>query len=409
MEGITEEEQKAAFQLGQTLVLYKILSNGNRTPKPRRDIRLLYNKFIGIANKLGINLQDPPPEDTTTDAEMETFITEQNNQVDECLARRGNIPIVTLYNAGYQSSFLSAFLAFKCEDNPEEKVQVNERVRTCAEELGTCATKLGIDLSEELEMAMNVKQTKEIDEVEKQIKEKFSRRKQSQKTRSEIDPTRIITDEVWTVSLVRLPDSNYSEHAFLVVEGKSGNKSKIWFLDFVASDGSDFFRPGMRDGKVRVDFHELNGVPDSSSKLLFQGRKKIMKIQKSDRLLFSTWPIPKVTAETLIKNIQAQKASPPKYNILGNTKLAASSATSSSKDIGHNCFTFARTMLRDLNDEYIMIPEDTLDKWIVSSASRYLGEKQVNNKSWKPTTFALVLALVFLTGIITAFFIPKLL
>ena len=409
MEGITEEEQKAAFQLGQTLVLYKILSNGKRTPKPRRDIRLLYNNFIGIANKLGIHLQDPPLEDTTTDAEMEKFITEQSNQVDECLARRGNICIITLYNAGYQFSFLSAFLAFKCEDNPEERIQVNERVRTCAEKLGTCATELGIDLSEELEKAMNVKQMNEISEIEEQIKEKFCRSKRSKNKRSEIDPTRPITDKDWTVSLVRLPDCSFSEHAFLVVEGKSGNKSMIWFIDFVATNPSDFYRPGMRDGKVRVDFHESNEVPGSSSKLLFQGRKKIMKIQKTDRLLFSTWPISKFTADKLINNIQAQIATPPKYNILGNTKLAASSATSSSKDTGHNCFTFARTMLRGLNDEYIMIPEDTLDTWIISATSRYLVEKQFNNKSWKTQTFGLVLALVFLAGVITAYFIPKLL
>ena len=111
---------------------------------------------------------------------------------------------------------------------------------------------------------------------------------------------------------MRLPYSSNSEHAFLVVERKSGHKSKIWFLDFVAKDISDFYRPEMRDGKVRVhDFHESNEVPGASSKLLFQGQKKIMKIQKTDRLLFSTWPISEFTADKLIKNIQAQKANPP--------------------------------------------------------------------------------------------------
>ena len=89
--------------------------------------------------------------------------------------------------------------------------------------------------------------------------------------------------------------------------------------------------------------------------------------------------------------------------------MAASFATLVCKDTGHNSFTFVRTMLRDLNDEYIVIPEDTLDKWIFSSASRFLVEKQFNNKSWKTPTFALVLALVFLAGVVTAYFIPKLL
>ena len=408
MEEITEEEQNAAFQLGYTIVSIKMLLRGNKTPKPRQGIRLLCNKYIGIASKLGIQLQDPPPEETTTDVDMETFITKQSNQIDECLARRGNMHIITLYNASHQMTYLLAFLTFKWEDNPEERIQVHERIRTCANELEECATKLDIDLSVELEKAMNVKQMNEISEIERQMKEKFYRSKLSENKRSEIDSTRIITDKDWTVSLVRLPDSSNSEHAFLVVEGKSGNKSKIWFIDFVANK-LDLYRSGMRDGKVRVDFHESNEVHGSSGKLLFQGRKELMKIQKGDRLLFSTWQIRKFTAETLIKNIQAQETSPPKYNILGNTKLAASSATSNSNDTGHNCFTFARTMLRSLNDEYIMIPEDTLDTWIISATSRYLVEKQFNNKSWKTQTFGLVLALVFLAGVITAYIIPKLL
>ena len=413
MEEITEEEQKAALRLGETVATIMMLhSGGSKTPKPRRDIRLLYKRYIGIASKLGFRLEDPPPEETTTDVEMEKFITKQSNKVDECLVTRGNIHIITLYNASCQLSFLMAYLryAIKCKDNPVGRIQVNEYIQTYEKKLKSSANELGIDLSEELKKAMIVKQTKEIDEIEKQIQKKFGRRKQSQKKRSEIDPTRIITDEDWTVSLVRLPDTSVSsEHAFLVVEGKSGNTSKICFLDFVASDRSDLFRPGMRDGKVRIDFHESIEVPGSPSKLLFQGRKMMMKIENGDRLLSKTWPIQKVTAETLIKNIEAQQASPPKYNILGNTMLAASSATSSSKDTGHNCFTFARTMLRDLNDEYITIPENTLDKWILSATSRYLVEKQVNNKSWKTTTFALILALVFLAGVITAYFLPKLL
>ena len=409
MEEITKEEQKAAFELGNTTVAIKMLSGTNKTPKPRREIRLLFNKYIGIADRLGIHLQDPPPEETTTDTEMETFIVKQSNQVDECLARKGNMHINTLYHASYQMAFFFAFLTFKCEDNPQQTIQASERVLTCAEKLQECATELNIDLSEELEKAKNVKQMNEIIEIEKQMKEKFCGCKRSQNKRSEIDQTRIITNDVWTVSLVRLPDSRSSQHAFLVVEGKSGNTSKIWFLDFVANDQSDLYLPGMREGKVRVDFLKSNQASGSSNQLLFEGRKKMMKIHSYDRLLFSTWQIRKFTAETLIKNIQVQEANPPKYNILGNSKLAASSASSISKDTGHNCFTFARTMLHDLNDEYIMIPEDTLDKWICSPTSRFLVEKQFDYKSWKTPTSASVLALAFLAGVITAYYIPKLL
>ena len=410
MEKITDEEQKEAFQMGYTTGSLEVfLISIDQKPKFVHHLRMTYHKFLGTASRLGIHLQDPPPEETTTNAEMKTFINKQLNHVEECLVRRGNVHIHTLHAAGNKTSNLINILMLKVSDNPDKKRLKNEHIQGIAKQLKSLATMLGIDLSEELETAMNVKQLNEVFKIEEQIKKKIGRRKRSQKKRSEIDPTRVITDEDWTVSLVRLPDSSNSEHAFLVVEGISGNKSMIWFVDFVANEQSDVYRPGMRDGKVRVDFHEWNEVPGTSSKLLFQGRKKMMQIYNSDRLLFSTWQIPKFTAATLINNIQAQKASPPKYNILGNTKLAGSSATSSSMDTGHNCFTFARTMLRDLNAKYITIPEDTLDKWIVSSASRYLGEKQFNNKSWKTPTLTFVLALVFLAGVITAYIIPKLL
>jgi hypothetical protein len=42
--------------------------------------------------------------------------------------------------------------------------------------------------------------------------------------RNEMNPTRIITDEHWAISLVRLPDksNDNGEHAFLDLEGITG-------------------------------------------------------------------------------------------------------------------------------------------------------------------------------------------
>ena len=220
--------------------------------------------------------------------------------------------------------------------------------------------------------------------------------------RSEVDPTRIITDKYWAVSLARLPDSSNDEHAFLVLEGIEGNKSMIWFADFVA-DSLDLLLPGIRDGKVRIDPHESI----SSDKLLFECRKKMMEIRKGDCLLYSTWQIPEPRARILIKNIEEQKKKPPKYNILGDSALAASSATSSRNPTGHNCFTFARMMLRDLNDEYISVPDDTLGKWIYSATSRVLVDKKFNKKWWKASRLPLMFT--YLAGVVTAYVYLKLL
>ncbi len=217
--------------------------------------------------------------------------------------------------------------------------------------------------------------------------------------RSEVDPTRIIMDEYWAVSLLRLPDSSNDEHAFLVLEGIEGNKSMIWFADFVANS-LDLFLPGIRDGKVRIDPHE-SICTCSSGKLLFECREKMMEIRKGDCLLYSTWPIPELSARILIKNIEEQMKKPPKYNILGDSALAASSATSSRNPTGHNCFTFARKMLRDLNDEYISVPDDTLGKWIYSATSRVLVDKKFNKKWWKASRLPLMFT--FLAGVVSAY------
>jgi hypothetical protein len=227
---------------------------------------------------------------------------------------------------------------------------------------------------------------------------------QSEPKRSEIDPTRFITKDYWTISLVRLPDASTDEHAFLVLEGIEGDTSMIWFADFVANDTFDLVLPGIRDGKVRTYYGESVG---SCSKLLFTCPRQMMQIRTGDCLLYSTWPIFKPTARMLIKNIEKQKEKPPKYNVLGNSALAASSAASSRNRTGHNCFTFAREMLCDLNDEYINLPEDTLGTWIYSATSRFLVDKQFNNRWWKASRFFLMFT--FLAGVASAYVCPKLL
>ena len=230
----------------------------------------------------------------------------------------------------------------------------------------------------------------------------------SEQKRSEVDPTRIITDEYWAVSLVRLPDSSQDQHVFLVLKGKSGDRSMIWFADFVAKNTLDSVLPGLRDGKGGMDkFESVESEPGLSSKLLFNCRRQLMEIQNSDSFLFSTYPIPKLNAQILIKNIDKRENGPPKYNISGNSALAASSATSSSKPTGHNCFTFARMMLRELDDEYIKVPGDSFDKWICLATSRVLVDKKFNTKWWKASRLPLMFT--YIGGIVTAYVFLKVL
>ena len=86
--------------------------------------------------------------------------------------------------------------------------------------------------------------------------------------------------------------------------------------------------------------------------------------------------------------------------------LAGSSARSSSNPNGHNCFTFAKMMLRDLNDPFVELPEDGLETWIGSATSRYLVDKQLISRKWYKSPIFL-LSFGFLTGIIVAYFLLK--
>jgi hypothetical protein len=106
----------------------------------------------------------------------------------------------------------------------------------------------------------------------------------------------------------------------------------------------------------------------------------MMGIAQGNHLLYSTWSIPEFAARKLLKNLKQQKRNPPKYNALGNTTLAAGSAFITKNSTGHNCFTFAKMMLHDLNDERIQVPGDKIDEWIVSAATRYLVDSPGRSK-----------------------------
>lgn len=220
--------------------------------------------------------------------------------------------------------------------------------------------------------------------------------------RSEVDPTRVITDECWAVSLVRLPDRPNREHAFIVLEGKTGRRSKIWFADFVPAQRFGVVEPGTREGKVRMESFESVAVAGQTSDqpLLFKCQRIIMDIKETDRWLYTTWLIAKSTAENLIQNIKAQQQNPPRFHILGNKSVFAEGAAElTGNPTGHNCFTFAKKMLHDLNDPFIQLPENDLRTWIMSATSGYLVDRQSRSRTWykKPSfpVMLLFLAVIF--------------
>ncbi len=382
MDERTDEELELVFELGCIKSFF-----GTRTPSSIQlqndHFKQKYFDFKTKAGKIGIDLPDQPPENTKAEDKMDQFFSNQIDHVVKYLKQHKKRYIQEIFSIGDCVEQLLNALGECIEAFGEDKSLWDKNVKrlpAIVEELQIRAKSLGIDISEDLstvnvhqpqldydglrilELKLKVKVCKHVNEPTPNTK------------RSEVDPTRIFTDNVWAVSMVRLPNTKTSKHVFLVLEGTEADKSIIWFVDFVANDIFNLVSPGMRDGKVRMDYHELED-DGASEKMLFRCDREMMTVRSGDRLLYSTWSIPKATAKSLIKNIQEQQKDPPKFNILGDSKLAASSAFSSSNPTCHNCFTFARMMLRNLNDEYIQIPQDKFDKWIASVPGRTLLHK----------------------------------
>ena len=378
-----EEDYDDAFLLGSKLAwISKTFSLCGDHLKSERTqlletIKQKYCRLQGLAKRFGIDLPNKPPEGRTDADEWINFISKQIDDVVACISRQESAYISDMFSTGQIVENYISLLFYRkyfniLEDSESEALKRLQKL----------ANIKGIDISEEMNMATawlenELESGNELKEqIDSQLMKKFGKRKQCEEKRSEIDQTRIITKDYWAISLVRLPDKS-SEHAFLVIEGTSDNNtSKIWFADFVAKDPLDLFLAGNKDGKVRIDYHDSTQEPDASKKLLFRCDKQMMKIRRGDRFLYSTWQVPKRTAEKLVRILETLEVKPLKYNVLGNNMLALSSALSSSNQTGHNCFTFARMVLHELPDDYIKIPDDTLGKWTYYATSRYLGDEK---------------------------------
>ena len=130
MGDITEKQQKALLELGWTFHQIWINLKLEIISDKRQVIKMKYLQYKDLARKLGINLPAPPTEETTTDAEIETFILKQSKYVGECLTEKANLYNEILYNAGYEINNLSILLLFKSHPKVKaDEVDVTQSVR----------------------------------------------------------------------------------------------------------------------------------------------------------------------------------------------------------------------------------------------------------------------------------------
>jgi hypothetical protein len=170
---------------------------------------------------------------------------------------------------------------------------------------------------------------------------------------SEINQTYKIISDNWVLSLARKLEGAHQQHAFFILEGIEDNKAVIWFMDLVGNP----LLPNLQNAKIRIytfsaeSHNELKTTP-----LLYRCTRKMMDLTPNEQIACKTWYIAKEDAVNLISDIKKDKDNPPKFNILGEgSLLTGSSAYSSSTDRGHNCFTYAKEKINNLNCESVKL------------------------------------------------------
>lgn len=184
---------------------------------------------------------------------------------------------------------------------------------------------------------------------------------------SELDKTYKIDANKWVLTMARKPVGAHPQHAFLILEGVKGGKAVIWFMDPIGPGMSDKL-PNIKKSHIRIkDFSAASSVELDRSPLLYRcsdlrtdgsGKKiaEMMDLKQGDSIARQTWSINPEDGETLIRNIEKDQQNPPLFSIFGEKSiLAGSSACSSSTNRGHNCFTYAKEKINQLNNTDIQI------------------------------------------------------
>lgn len=184
--------------------------------------------------------------------------------------------------------------------------------------------------------------------------------------KSIINPDFFINKDSWVVSLVRKPEGENPEHAFLIVEGaNSFGRGIIKRYDlFMDKDNSP---------KAVIVIKESGLLKEAERQNYFNS------MLKEEDIVAKTWKITDGQAEQLDTAATNDKKNPPDYQMSGNKSLIAKSHSAE----GHSCFTWAREKLLNLNDPNITI-EPKLQDFIAAQTSKYLPvTKNEEKKSTK--------------------------
>lgn len=192
-----------------------------------------------------------------------------------------------------------------------------------------------------------------------------------------------VTQSTWIVSLLRKPAGSNPEHAFIVVEGsREEGRTLLRRYDLFVEDNVK---------EYKVHMNELDVAQNLARKAL------INDMLKNEEVYGKSWQLGSEKADELHEIVNASRREPQRvYNILGDVATAPKTAPNSKEENincisstpvsallahgiftapGHNCFTWARAMLRELELNHITSSLPTKSEELVASiTSRLLSE-----------------------------------
>lgn len=184
-----------------------------------------------------------------------------------------------------------------------------------------------------------------------------------------VDQSKMVFPKQWVLSLVAKPQGRNPEHAIVIAEGflEDGKKFVYRRYDFVMDGELDIL---IQKGKGLV---LIKDDPKHFADYSEEERKRYFWVMIMKDANFqegcrgASWIIAPEEAEFLHEKVNASRSDPPAYQILGEHSLIAKSTSQS----GHNCFTWAKEMIKSITSNQ-NIQHDTR---LVTTLAAFVGDR----------------------------------
>jgi len=172
---------------------------------------------------------------------------------------------------------------------------------------------------------------------------------------SEINKTYIVDEAKSVLSLIQT--QTVRAHVFLVLESYENGFPTIHFMDFVKPKDK---AAGV--GEIRIECQsEKNAFSENKTPLICRASNRLMQINLEDKLRAQTWYLDYSQESHLISQITTDAANPKlpfSYGGLGTA--SGSSSTFFGSEAGHNCFTWAKQMIKEAGQQ---LNQTSLAEW----------------------------------------------